>query len=150
MKMSRILVTTILRATTFLYFIGFFSSCYTNRVEITHININQDSLASTFTQAPDPRQKHPPYGQQLLMKWNLDQDVYIETCQVIIDIMYKNFEQEQIVLIPRSRQEEFSLFLLGEKFFEKKGFLTYHLQIFSSDKLIAQYQHPLWFERKNF
>lgn len=148
--MSRILVTTILRAMTFLCFIGFFSSCYTNRVEITQININQDSLASTFTKAPDPRQKNPPRGQQLLIKWNLDQDVSIETCQVIINIIYKNFEQEQIALIPRSKQEEFSLFLLGERYDEKKGFLTYHIQIFSSDKQIAQYQHPLWFERKNF
>jgi hypothetical protein len=125
----------------------FFYGCRYHHVEVTKLPINRSGLASSFTKAPDPRQKAPPEGEQLLVHCNLDSELDITQCKAVVSMIYNNLESETVEYQLRAAKEDFSLFVLGEKFKRTQGVLTYKVEIVSDDTIIYTKQHPMWFKK---
>ena len=124
-----------------------FCGCRRHHIDVTKLPINRLSLASSFTKTPDPRQKFPAEGEQLLVHCDFDPEVDITKCKAVVSIIYRNLETETVEYQPRGVKEDFSLFVLGEKFERTLGVLTYKVEIFLEDKSIYTTQHPMWFKK---
>jgi hypothetical protein len=122
----------------------FFNSCYKKQIEITKIHIDRKSLASSFTNTPDPRQKIPPLGEQLLINLSLDPEIDLSSCRAVLYLVFKSLETQEIEFIPTKHQDVISYFILGEQFQGSKGFLTYKLEVYENNKQLALYHHPMW------
>ena len=124
------------------------NGCYRQQVQMMKIKINRDSLASSFTQAPDPRQKAPPNGEQLLISLDLDPEIDLSNCRAILSLIYQSLETQEIEFIPKKHKEEISFFILGEQYKQSHGILTYKLEVYINNKQVALYQHPVWFKKQ--
>jgi hypothetical protein len=141
------MVSCVLRSISMFIALLSLTSCYKKQIEITCIKIDRHSLASSFTHAPDPRQSNPPLGEQLLMSLNLDPEIDITKCRAVLSLIYHNLETQNVEYMLNKPKENWSFFLLGEKYQKYQGFLAYKLEVFFNDRCVALYQHPMWFEK---
>ncbi len=121
--------------------------CYHKQIQTTKIQIDRKSLASSFTNAPDPRQKAPPTGEQLLINLDLNPEIDLSSYRAVLCLVYKSLETQEIEFIPTKHQQVISYFILGEKYQLSKGLLTYKLEVYVNNKQLALYHHPMWFEK---
>lgn len=142
------MVVYFLRSISIFICLFLLSGCYRNQVEMIKIKINRDSLASSFTQAPDPRQKAPATGEQLLISLDLDPEIDLSNCRAILCLVYQSLETQEIEFIPKKHKEEISFFILGEQYKQSQGILTYKLEVYVNNKTVALYQHPMWFKKQ--
>ena len=130
----------------FIFFL-ILTGCYQKRIETTKIHIDRKSLASSFTNAPDPRQKAPPTGEQLLIHLDLDPEMELNSCRVVLYVLFKSLEAQEIEFIPKKHKQLISYFILGEKYQLSQGLLSYKLEVYENNKQHALYHHPMWFEK---
>jgi hypothetical protein len=141
------MIACLFRSVLIFIFLFFLNSCYKKQVEIIKIRIDKKSLASSFTKAPDLRQKASPNGEQLLINLNLNPKSDLKRCRAVLYLLYNSLETQEIEFIPTKYREVFSYFILGEKYKLSKGLLTYKLEVYIDNKQFASYLHPLWFKK---
>lgn len=131
-----------------LFSIGLFllCSCSKYSLHITKLNVNEESLASVFVRTKDPRKKYPLLGEELVMYWSLKKAVFEKAEGLILDIIYKNFQTDSIYYPLEKALGMKGFFLLGEKFKNTQGFLTYRAKIVDQNKkTLASWSHKMWF-----
>ena len=58
-----------------LFLLFLFSGCQKYYLTVYQEKIDKDSLASTHVGSPDPRQKNPPKGQELIIEWQIPGEI---------------------------------------------------------------------------
>ena len=97
--------------------------------------------------SPDPRQKNPPRGQELIMEWRLPRDFSHEKMTLVLDILYKNYTQETLSYPISRRRGVITYSLLGNDYQEKEGLLTYKAEIRDKQGVVIQeWKQQLWTE----
>lgn len=133
------------KITIFLSLLSALFSCSTNHLSISQVKVDRTYLASTHAHTPDPRQANPPYGQMLIIDWNIPNQVFKKKPQIAVTIIFKNFTQE-VICYPMHKSFGHKLyFLLNKEYEERKGILTYKAEIITDNKEIyKEWKHQLW------
>lgn len=132
----------------FFYFIClmFFSSCQKHQMHVTSIKIDKSSLASSFSAAKDPRQQVSAKGQQLYIQWNLPKKYNKMPISLELDIIYNNQTHETIVYDVIASEKKLSFFLLGERYRETKGIMTYKACLKTQNgRIVQHWKKSSWF-----
>lgn len=130
---------------TFFFLLILLCGCEKYYLSVKREMINRNTLASTFVGSPDPRQKNPPRGQELMIEWRLPEEALSQKPVLVLKILYKNL-QEEILNYPVTRKRGWVTHsVLGEAFEKTEGFLTYKGEIVGKDqKVIKEWKHQLW------
>lgn len=121
--------------------------CEKYYLSVKHEYVDKSKLASTYVGSPDPRQKSPPKGQELILEWRLPMGTVDDKMTLVLDVLYKNYTQTTICY-PVSRRRGVIIYsLLGEEYKEKEGLLTYKAEIRDEEGTILQeWKQQLWTE----
>lgn len=121
------------------------SGCEKYYVSVRNIPVDASYLASLSIGSPDPRMAHPPFGQKLIISWDLPPELLQENPRVVLDILYKNHTEKQVVY-PVSCRRGYEIFdLLNQTFVETEGFLCYKAELLIGEGIIyREWKHQLW------
>ena len=107
--------------------------------------VDRDQLASTYVGSPDPRQKNPPSGQELIIEWRLPPEAIKETLRLQLSLLYRDYTQETVCYPIAKRRGAITYALLNKKFKEKRGFITYKAEIVDEQgEVIKEWKQLLW------
>ena len=125
----------------------FLCGCEKYYLSVKREAVTRERLASTYVGSPDPRQKNPPKGQELIMEWRLPEEALQEKLVLVLDILYKDYSKG-IISHPIDRKRGiFTYSLLNNEFKEKEGLLTYKAEIRNQEgEIIQQWKQQLWTE----
>lgn len=131
----------------FFVFLILLSSCSKYPIHVTKVSISEKDLASQFVDSPDFRKEYPPKGEQLIVNWCLSgYDTTPKTLE--LELVFNNLETERSIYQINGNFGCISYCLLGEKFDETKGLLTYKVQIVNAHgEKEAMWKHKMWFEK---
>ena len=130
----------------FLFFCLFLlSGCQKYYLTIYQQKVNQDSLASTYVGTPDPRQKNPPKGQELIVEWQIPKDVLKKNPKIYLTVIYRDYSEAQFIY-PISYKSGYVVYsLLDGEFDRTKGLLSYKAEIrVEEGEVFRFWQHQLW------
>ena len=136
-------------------FILFFScllfvGCSSPFLNVKSTPVNRDSLASTFVGSPDPLQKKPPIGQQLIIRWSLSSKVTLDRLQMVLSTFYHDDSRETFTYPIRCKRGVMSYYLVGQDYVKKQGLRTYKVEIVDSKEgVIKVWKQILWFDPIN-
>lgn len=121
------------------------SGCQKYYLSICLEKIDRDYLSSTYVGSPDPRQENPPFGSQLIIEWQIPQEVLNKHPFIKLQVVYQDYE-EAVFQYPISYKTGTVVnSLLGESFQQKKGFLSYKAEILLEDgSVFRQWEHQFW------
>ncbi len=133
---------------SFLLFLVFLlCGCEKYYLSVKREPIDQSKLASTYVRSPDPRQKNPPRGEELIMEWRLPMDFIDDKLTLVLEVLYKNYTQETICYPVGRRRGLITYSLLGDEYKEKDGFLTYKAEIQTGNGVVLkEWKQQLWTE----
>ena len=119
--------------------------CEKYYVAVKREYVDQLKLASTFVGSPDPRQKNPPKGQELIIEWRLPQDALDQELTLVLSVIYKNHSEETFCYPVDRRRGVITYALLDEAYRKTEGFLTYKAEIKTLDGMIVkEWKQQLW------
>lgn len=119
--------------------------CEKYYVAVKREYVDQSKLASTFVGSPDPRQKNPPKGQELIIEWRLPQDALDQKLTLVLSVIYKNHSEETLCYPVDRRRGVITYALLDEAYRKTEGFLTYKAEIKTLDGMIVkEWKQQLW------
>ena len=120
-------------------------SCEKYYLSVKREAVDRMKLASTFVGSPDPRQKNPPKGQELILEWRLPEQALQEELVLVLSVIYKNHTEEKIRYPINRRRGVITYSVLGNDYKETEGFLTYKAEILNKDQsVIKQWKQQLW------
>lgn len=121
------------------------SSCQKYYLSIYQEKIDRDSLASTYVGTPDPRQKNPPEGQELIIEWQIPRALLKEKPSIHLQMIYKDYSESKRIYPIFYKAGYVTYSILGEEFKKTKGLLAYKAEIQTEDgKTFLLWQHQLW------
>lgn len=119
--------------------------CEKYYVSVKREYVDQSKLASTFVGSPDPRQKNPPKGQELIIEWRLPQGALDQKLTLVLSVIYKNHSEETLCYPVDRRRGVITYALLDEAYRKTEGFLTYKAEIKTLDGMIVkEWKQQLW------
>lgn len=129
----------------FLFLVVLLPSCQKYYLTIYQESIDQKSLASTYAETPDPRQKNPPLGKELIIEWQIPKELLKENPSIHLEIIYRDYSEAHYIY-PISYKGGYVVYsLLGEEYKKTKGFLAYKAEIQTRDgKVFRSWQHQFW------
>ena len=126
----------------------FLCGCEKYSLSVKREYVDQSTLASTFVQSPDLRQKNPPQGELLFIKWRLPEEALKEELHLSLKIIYQNHTQESLSYPVFQKRGGVTYSLLNEKYQETQGFLTYKAELLNgAGTVLREWQQQLWVER---
>ncbi|MCB1107221.1 MAG: hypothetical protein KDK76_03905 [Chlamydiia bacterium] len=129
----------------FIFLFLLLCSCGRCYLSVKREPIDQTSLASTFVGSPDPRQKSPPKGLELILEWILPGHIMQEEPTLVLSIIYKNHTEEKVCYPIMKRWGTTTYSVVGEKYQEKGGLLTYKAEIIGkNEEVIKEWKQQLW------
>ena len=122
-------------------------SCTLHRLEVQTQPITHEYLASDRIGTPDPLLQEPFLGQRLLIEWSFSEDeVEVGKTFLSLTIRFHNHQQEEISVPIIKKRGSYFYDLINESFVNKRGILTYHVEIRKKACVLAEWKHPLWVE----
>lgn len=117
-----------------------FTGCQKYYVEVYKERVSRETLASTFAESPDPRQKNPPHGEKLLVTWRLPKEAVKNPLILVLQVVREDFSEVTEVYPVDKRR---GLITYG---LEEKKILTYRasIQTLSGD-VVEEWTQALWF-----
>ena len=70
--------------------------CEKYYLSVKRETVDRSKLASTFVGSPDPRQKNPPKGQELILEWRLPEASLAKDPVLVLSVIYKNHTEEKV------------------------------------------------------
>ncbi len=138
MKPSQILLL-------FLFLLMLLTGCSKYHLEVVRQTLSRETLASTFVKSPDPRQKNPPQGEELLISWRLPADKVEESLHLTLEIIFCDLSQKTFSYPIVKRSGRIGYALLDRDYEKTGGFLTYKVEIINHDnQVIQQWKHLFW------
>lgn len=131
--------------TKFLFLLLLFSfGCSKYYVSVRREKIDASYLASSYVNTPDPRQKNPPFGQQLIIDWLVPERLIKQEPQVVLYIIFKNYTEHKETFSIDAKRGYAIYSLLDKNYMEKKGILTYRAEIVTREGVYRDWKHQLW------
>lgn len=120
-------------------------SCNRYYVQVHQQRVDRSSLASAAINTPDPKLKHPPFGQMIVVEWKLPKDYLVENPLVQLDVIFwDNVERRYIWPVNQTRGYEI-LKILDADYEKTGGILTYRARILNEDgEIYREWRHMLW------
>lgn len=106
--------------------------------------INQQSRASTRVNTPDRLHHINPHGQRLFVSWHLPKKFLGKPLEGKLFIRFVGPYQEEIPFTITSLHDSLTYEIINEDFFDKKGILTYSVEIYSEGQKIDHFNHKMW------
>lgn len=107
--------------------------------------IDPSYLASSQVGTPDPRQANPPFGEALIISWKLPQNIMKRKPFCSLQVIYKDYTEDTFYHSVDYKTGSWKYSLLNEKFRERKGILTYRIEIITEDgEVYREWKHQLW------
>jgi hypothetical protein len=127
------------------------TGCAGQKLWVQSRYITIETLASYWVNTPDPRKENPNIGQCIFISWYIPasylnfEDLHIEAF-----IRFRNGEMEHFD-IPISKTKGFYEYcLLNEDYIQKKGFLSYKVNLMSGSNILEEWIHQMWVESIQF
>lgn len=120
--------------------------CHKSHVRVQSDYLGRHSLASYFVGTPDPLLDAPPLGQRLIISWSFPTDyLQYQDLHLRATLRYRNREQTVQHFSLQGHLKGILVYALtGEEYFEKKGILTYQIEVIAQGKVLETVQHQLW------
>jgi hypothetical protein len=136
-KLKKVLVATALLS---------LASCSRSILSVRQQWVDSRYLASTHVGTPDPRQEHPPFGQQLVIYWWVPNHVLEKNPELDLSVIFWNFTQKKITFPIHSNSGYKVYSLLDEEFQDTGGLLTYKAEINTPGETqpFGEWKHQLW------
>lgn len=130
-----------------LLLISFLNGCAPNKIEVQTKPITHETLASFRVGSPDPMLSTAYSGERLFIQWSLSKAEWkMAPISLYLHLHFRN-HTEELIIEPICTRKGYTLYtLLNESFIEKKGILTYKVELKSTSSLIAEWKHPFWTE----
>ena len=129
----------------FLLVLFFLTGCHKYYVSMHKEHLNLEALASTFVRSPDPRRDPPPEGEHLFIEWNVPREELEKKLLLFVHILYRDYTEVVKTYPLERRNGVIELLLEGKEYQEKKGFLTYKVELMTlDDQLLYEWEHQLW------
>jgi hypothetical protein len=123
------------------------TGCEKYSIAIRRETVDRTSLASTYVGSPDPMQKAPPFGQRLVLQWNLPDNLLEEPPIVTLSMIFRNYTQKNIEFPITARRGQYIFNLLDEEYGYTGGFLTYKAELRDGEgTLLKSWKQRLWFD----
>lgn len=108
--------------------------------------VTREQLASYIIGTPDPALNSPPVGQKLYISWNLPLEY--NDCELFIKlkIRFKDKSEIEEWIKINKRSGTYVYALLNKEYFNRKGFLSYKIELYGNDLLIKEWCHQMWVE----
>lgn len=102
--------------------------------------VDVNYLASTHIGTPDPRQKHPPQGQRLLVTWKFPTSIFDQGLRLVLTARHWD-QSEELIEYPLTKRWSY------EEFYFPCKLLTYKIEIFNTcGELVDLWEHHFWTE----
>ncbi len=122
-----------------------FSGCKRYYLEVAQQVINRDYLASTHVGSPDPLQCNPLYGRQLIISWQIPQEILNENPHVDLDIIFWNYTEERITYGVDAKRGYVLYTLAGSEYERMKGILSYKARLVTQNgRVYRDWEQQLW------
>lgn len=121
------------------------SSCCFQRLSVSTDYIGRETLASFQIDTPDPLLYHPPTGQRLIVKWHIPH-AYLEydDLHLAIEIRFRDRSKQTLSIPICHTAGNYVYPVLGDRYLQTQGILSYHVQLLGSDEVLEEWTHPLW------
>ena len=124
-----------------------FSSCYKTHLFVQQEWINDSYLASKHVKTPDPRQKNPPFGQKLLIKWDYPLSLYKRDLSLVLTVRFWDNTQKNYVYKLKRKRGYTSYYFPVKSKNKDKEILTYNISVVDKEKqVVERWYHQLWTE----
>ena len=126
-------------------------SCRSNQLIVQTKYFSHEDLASFYVDTPDPLQNNPPFGQKLLIFWNLNSNCH-ETQDVIITYTIRFRNREEITesfRVTKSRGY-YTYGIYNDQYFKSRGILTYKVDLIIDGEVVEEWRQHLWKELIQF
>jgi hypothetical protein len=121
------------------------SSCQKYYLTVYQERVDRDSLASTHVGSPDPRQKNPPKGQELIIEWQIPEDILRQKPSIHLEMIYKDYSEDKKVYLISHKSGYVVYKLVDEEYKKTKGLLAYKVEIKTEDgQIFRVWQHQMW------
>jgi hypothetical protein len=131
----------------FLMILLFLTGCHTAPITVQTEYLTHEHLASSYVQTPDPLQGRPFYGQRLIVSWSFPVSEFEEAIPLMhMKIRFRNREEQELKILLQKRSGTYIYDLMNEDFSRLGGILTYKIDVYEGDSLLACWRHQLWAE----
>lgn len=123
--------------------------CQQSTLHVKRINLKKNNLASQYANSPDFRSEVDYRGEKLIISWKNPArgKSTLAPAYLKLKVRYKNYTDEEILIPTEKYKGRFIFSLLGEKFQEKKGILSYYCASYDlQDRQIEEHKHYIWEE----
>jgi hypothetical protein len=121
------------------------TSCQKYYLTIYQERVDRDSLASSHVGSPDPRQKNPPKGQELIIEWQIPEDILRQKPSIHLEMIYRDYSEEKKVYSISHKSGYVVYTLVDDQYKKSKGLLAYKAEIVTDDgQVFRRWQHQMW------
>lgn len=120
------------------------TSCSAKYLTVYTDYLSHENLASSHIGSPDPQLNHPPVGQRLILSWSVPKryrNLHLE-----ITLRFRTREEYSMSIPLKNVSGDYIYSLINEDYFQKRGILTYKVDLFSENSLLEEWKHQLWTE----
>lgn len=135
----------------FLFLLFIITGCYSPPIAVQTEYLTHQHLASSYVQTPDPRQQESYLGQRLIITWSLPSSCG-DGSELIMNlkIRFRNREEQELFIPIKERNGTYIYDLMNQQFCQFGGILTYKIDIYSGNSVLAEWRHQLWAELITF
>lgn len=132
---------------TLLYLMLLFTGCSQTPLSVFTEYVSIESLPSYQIGTPDIRLYCPDVGEKIHISWSIPQGTRLEKAEIKLFLRFGNGE-DKALNFPLFKKEGTLIYpLLNLDYWEKKGVLTYKIELFVDEILFDTWTHQLWAER---
>lgn len=123
------------------------TSCQKYYVDVCRQKIGRQTLASTFVGSPDPRQKSPPKGENLILEWHVPKESLKENLKLVLNVVYQDRTQATFTHALHHRSGTWVYSLVDQEYMKKKGIFSYQVKVVTADEQsLYSWKHRMWVE----
>jgi hypothetical protein len=124
------------------------TGCSTNtNLSVQTLYFTRETLASYYTETPDPMLINPPVGQKLIVSWNVPRSyLNYADLHVNVRIRLRNKQEVELNIPVEKRCSYYEYVVANELFFETQGILTYKVDLIGGGLILEEWKHQLWHE----
>lgn len=123
------------------------TSCLKKQLVVQTRYFSHEDLASFYVNTPDPLQNDPPFGQSLLIFWQLDRDTCrFKDIEITYRIRFRNKTEIQESFKVNKLSGFYTYSIFNEDYFNSGGILTYIVDLKADGEIVEEWRQQLWKE----